>query len=67
MTKNVVRALLLLAIVMLVAHLEYRFASTEEAIRNELPPQLRSCDATMRDGTIEQMSAERCYFLKGSR
>jgi len=35
MSKSLVVALLLLAIVFLVAHLEYRFAPVEEAIRHE--------------------------------
>lgn len=38
MTKALIRALLLLVIVFIVAHLEYRFAPTEKAVREDPPP-----------------------------
>lgn len=64
MTKTFMTVLLLIAIVLIVAHLEWRFAETEQAIRYE---ELRACDATIRDGTSAQMSAERCYFRNESK
>jgi hypothetical protein len=69
MTKALMTALLLLAIVFIVAHLEYRFAATEQSIREEAGRrvELRPCDATIKDGTSAQMSSERCYFLKGGK
>ncbi len=64
MTKALTTALLLLAIIFIVAHLEWRNAPTEQAIRYE---QLRACDFTIKDGTSAQMSSERCYFLKSRK
>lgn len=37
MTKALITALLLLVIVFIVAHLEYRFAPTEQAVRDDPP------------------------------
>lgn len=68
MTKALMTALLLLAIVFIVGHLEWRDAQTEQSISNEqMRNALRPCDAVIRDGTSAQMSSERCYFLKGGR
>ena len=64
MTKEFVIGLILAAL--LVGFMEYRNAPVEQAIRAELPPRLRACDATIQDGTSAQMSAERCYFFTHS-
>lgn len=70
MTKPIIAGLLLCAIVMLVAHLEYRFAPTEEALREEARSvaHLRACDATITDGEhYHNMPSPRCYFFKSVR
>jgi hypothetical protein len=69
MTKQLLTVLLLLFIVFIVAHMEWRFAETEQSIVEEAGRrvELRPCDATIRDGTSAQMSSERCYFLKDGR
>jgi hypothetical protein len=69
MTKALISALLLLAIALLVAHLEHRFAPVEEAIRSDAPiSQLRACDFTISDRLhYGDEPSPRCYFRRDSK
>jgi hypothetical protein len=66
MTKSIVAGLILVAIVMIVAHLEWRFAEAEQSIRDEMRSSyLRPCDATVSDRLhYADDTSPRCYFFK---
>jgi hypothetical protein len=68
-TKPIIAGLLLCAIVMLVAHLESKFAPIEQAVSDEqMRHVLRACDATITDGEhYDAMPSPRCYFFKSVR
>lgn len=62
MNKALGAALFLLAIVLLVAHLEHRWTPGEEEMRSAY---LRPCDATISDRLhYVDAASERCYFFK---
>jgi hypothetical protein len=55
----------LILVALLIGFMEYRNAPVEQAIRDELPPRLRACDATISEGThYGNMTSPRCYFFK---
>lgn len=64
MTKSIIAALLLVALVMLVAHLEYRFAPVEEAVRTDPPIFQRplACDAIVSQRGAGEPFISRCYI-----
>lgn len=71
MTKPIVAGLLLCAIVMLVAHLEYRFAPVEEAVRAD-PPQTvfhrpLPCDVIVSQRGAGEPWISKCYYTTQSK
>lgn len=56
--------LIVIALAMFYGVLERESSLVEDALRKDPPrrAELRACDATIQDGTLMQMSAERCYF-----
>jgi hypothetical protein len=70
MSKTLVVALLLVAIVLIVGHLEHRFAPTEQALRNE--PKVGfiypiPCSATLSQRGAGEQWQTRCYFTSSDK
>lgn len=68
--KTLYPVLALIALALLVFHLEYRSAATERSIREEAGHhvELRPCDATMSDRLhYADATSPRCYFFREHR
>lgn len=70
MTKPLIAGLILVAIVMLVAHLESRFTPTEQALRREQPTVFRRplpCDAIVSQRGAGENWVSKCYYTKAGK